>query len=249
VSDREKFLFYKPGKTLDLKVPQGAPVKPGMIAYDAMQMRKRVVRRVDDSVWGLPFIAAGLPVFDEEGQVIGSITVQESVARQDNLRKAAANLSDHVNHLAGATEEITAQAEEVAAVVKTLAAMTAESEQRTRDTEQVLNLIRTIAGQTNLLGLNAAIEAARVGDAGRGFGVVAEEIRKLAATSGESVNKIDAVIKAIRADSARTLTEVRHIEEIISQVTQAISSIAATAQATADLAVKLNALAEELSKE
>jgi len=234
---------------LDLKVPQGAPVKPGMIAYDAMQMRKRVVRRVDDSVWGLPFIAAGLPVFDEEGQVIGSITVQESVARQDNLRKAAANLSDHVNHLAGATEEITAQAEEVAAVVKTLAAMTAESEQRTRDTEQVLNLIRTIAGQTNLLGLNAAIEAARVGDAGRGFGVVAEEIRKLAATSGESVNKIDAVIKAIRADSARTLTEVRHIEEIISQVTQAISSIAATAQATADLAVKLNALAEELSKE
>lgn len=74
----------------------------------------------------------------------------------------------------------------------------------------IIETIRSIAGQTNLLALNASIEAARAGEQGRGFAVVAEEIRKLAEESGQSVSKIDTIIKTV-------LDEIKASNEITSK--------------------------------
>ena len=64
-------------------------------------------------------------------------------------------------------------------------------DKNSKDTDGILSFI-----QTNMLGLNAAIEAARAGDAGRGFKVVATEIRKLSTSTSESVKKVDSVLKS-----------------------------------------------------
>lgn len=81
---------------------------------------------------------------------------------------------------------------------------------------QISTFITEVADRTNLLGLNAAIEAARVGDQGRGFGVVAEEIRKLAQRSSESVRQIGAAVEEITRH-ARTMNEQTHSTLAISQ--------------------------------
>ena len=239
VSDCEKVIYYNPGRTLDLKVPSGAPLREGMVLMDAIRQQKRIARRQEKDIWGIPFIATALPV----------ISFQTAVARQDALKDMANKLMDNINLLASTSEEVTAQTQEMAAVTRGLAEMSQESQKRTQDTGQVLALIRNVAGQTNLLGLNAAIEAARVGEAGRGFGVVAEEIRKLATSSSESIQKIDGILKAVATDSDRTYEEIQRISGNLAQVAQAVSGIAEAVQEALAVAQELDGLANKLAGE
>lgn len=249
VTDRDKYLLYKAGNTLDLKVENGAPLKPGSAVYRAMEEGHRVVVKADKSLFGLPYIAIATPIRDENGMVIGAACIQESVEEQEMLQEVANSLTSSMSTLAGTSEEISAQAQEIAAVTRELSQTAKESQGRVRESDQVLGFIRTIAGQTNLLGLNAAIEAARVGEQGRGFGVVAEEIRKLAASSGESVKKIENIIRDIKGDSNSTYEQLQHIDEAISQIADAITQLVSTVQQAGTVAGRLNRMAENLIKE
>jgi len=245
--DTEKCIAYQPARSFDQKAKPGDPVKPGSGTYQAINERKRIVKKIDGSVYGVPYVVVALPIKNDSNEIIGVIAVSQSIEQQEALTAMAGSLSDAVSNLAGTSEEISAQTEEIAANLRQMTQTATGAQKRMAEMDQVLGLIKTIAGQTNLLGLNAAIEAARVGEQGRGFGVVAEEIRKLAHMSTDSIKKIDAMVRSIQSDSEQTHTHVSHVDEVVNQVASAITQVTEAVQRASETAQKLDLMARKMS--
>ncbi len=101
-----------------------------------------------------------------------------------------------------------------------------ELEEKTRHVHQITEIITSVAHRTNLLSLNASIEAARAGEAGRGFSVVADEIRKLSESAGRSADEISQLMHEIQADTAMVADEMRQSSVAIAEGREDVNTIA-----------------------
>ena len=151
-------------------------------------------------------------------------------------------ISDSLQTIAAAVEEMTASIGEISVNAVKASEMAAEAVHVTDSTNaiiaklgkstseigDVIKLITSIAEQTNLLALNATIEAARAGEAGRGFAVVASEVKELARETAEATEEISAKIEAIQSDTEGAVDAISNISGIIKRIND-IQAVIATA--------------------
>ncbi|WP_379671485.1 methyl-accepting chemotaxis protein [Pseudomonas sp. LS_2] len=116
--------------------------------------------------------------------------------------RSAGDGRDLVQETVGAIERMSADVQATSGLVSNLA-------EQSRDIGKVLDVIRGLADQTNLLALNAAIEAARAGEAGRGFAVVADEVRALAHRTQQSTSDIERMIGSIQGGTEQAVASMR----------------------------------------
>ncbi|WP_319403435.1 methyl-accepting chemotaxis protein [uncultured Anaeromusa sp.] len=249
LTDEEKIILYLPAQNLDLKCKAGDVLAPGTGIYRAIHEQKRVTAHIDESVYGVPYISMAMPIADAEGKVKGSIAVTQSVEVEALLRRMAEELSTNMETLAAATEEISAQTKEVETIGLSLADVAKATQSCVGQTDQMVDFIRSIASQTNLLGLNAAIEAARVGEQGRGFSVVAEEIRKLALDSGNSIQGIAQALGKLKSGSGELSLKSSQLQEMIHEISESAGSLADAAQKVSSATQQMNAAADSLFRE
>jgi methyl-accepting chemotaxis protein/methyl-accepting chemotaxis protein-3 (ribose and galactose sensor receptor) len=138
-----------------------------------------------------------------------------SVAHISDRARDSEQNSQHSSDLAASGEGLVHRAaEELNIVARQVADASARIEglaERTREIGGIANVIKEIADQTNLLALNAAIEAARAGEQGRGFAVVADEVRKLAERTGTATDQISSMIQGIQNDTAAVVSGMQTI--------------------------------------
>lgn len=247
VVEGDTYLAYVPGKNIDLKRKPGDKIERGTAIYQCMQERRRIIKEFsrEQSHYGFPYIANAIPVFEENGQIAGCVVTVEDITTQEVIRSTSELLSSASHQLATAIQTMNGQMEEMAAASEILQNGTAKAVSNVKDTGTVVDFIHEVAKQTNLLGLNAAIEAARVGELGRGFNVVAEEVRKLAVNSADSAKQIQQVLGIVKDTIIDINTNTNSLKEAIKEQTRTIEEIAASAEEMAAMANKLEKVARD----
>ncbi len=237
----DKCLVYLAADKLNLGIHAGDRMIPGSIAEQCTKERKRIITEVpkEKSINGVPYVANGLPLFNESNDVIGCIVTTETTDIQNFIRETSQTLQSSSNHLANAIQDLSQQAEKLSSAGKILKDVAITTVEKVKDTDRIVSFINDVASQTNLLGLNAAIEAARVGEMGRGFGVVAGEVRKLAIHSADSAKQINDVLKAIREFNEKMAVQSKGVECAVGEQVAVIQEIASASQQLAAMAQEL----------
>ncbi|WPC41465.1 PocR ligand-binding domain-containing protein [Clostridium sp. JS66] len=152
-------------------------------------------------------------------------------------------LSDNFNQISATMEELSASSVNVTNNQHTLSEEIVNVKNISMEINTILDSIKSIADQTKMLGLNAAIEAARAGEVGRGFGVVATEIRSLSQNSKETALKISELTNKIENSVDKTIESSGATLETTEQQSAAIQEVTANLQQVTELIDKLNRLA------
>ncbi|MDQ8731993.1 methyl-accepting chemotaxis protein [Bradyrhizobium sp. LHD-71] len=157
---------------------------------------------------------------------------------------ASRDVSDNVQSVAAASEEITSSVNEISRQVQESSRVAQSAVQQAQMTDasiaelaqaaarigDVVKLITAVAEQTNLLALNATIEAARAGEAGRGFAVVASEVKALAAQTAKATEEISTQIEGMQSATETSVNAIREIGKTISSISEISSTIAAAVE-------------------
>ena len=168
-------------------------------------------------------------------------------SQSDKLEEAVAALTKSSNSQASSLEQTATAVEEITSSMQNVSGRTNEVIQQTEDIRNVIGIIRDIADQTNLLALNAAIEAARAGEHGRGFAVVADEVRKLAERTSKSLGEIEANTNLLVQSINDMAESIKEQTAGITQINEAISSLESVTQENVSIANASSQISQDVS--
>ena len=197
------------------------------------------------------------PVFDLEGNVIGVIKIAtditENYESKRQIRETGDSIANGVQGMSQAIGEISERITRTATLARDSESLSSRTSDEVRNLAEsssciskVVDLIQDLADQTNLLALNATIEAARAGEAGRGFSVVATEVKALANQTGAATNDIRKSVEAIQQNVDTVVKSISAISNGISEVSTNTDSVAASVEEQSIVMAGLSTNAETL---
>lgn len=242
MSDLKKIAYIQGSKKFTLSnMHVGYELKETDIAYKTIKERRFQVQEVPAERYGVPVYIGNYPIYDEEdnSKIVATLGVVVPKAAAGKLKGMSENISSSLIAISETIEHLASNATNIHENEQILYSNIHSVTDILNQINEVTEFISSVANQSNMLGLNAAIEASRAGEMGKGFSVVANEIRKLAGQSKEAVPRIKELTENIQ-------NSVKEIDEKSKQSLYASEEQAASTEEISASIEELTAITHEL---
>jgi hypothetical protein len=249
VTDLTKIAYKQASKKFDMPIWQiGYELKEEDVAARAIKTKQHLTVELDSSSYGVPVLITCYPLFevDNPNDVVCTLGVVIPKILAGNLRDMSNNLESGLSGISAAIEQLVASASSIHTNEQELNTEISGIISLSEEINEVSTFIKVIADETKMLGLNAAIESARAGEAGRGFGVVAEQIRKLSDQSKSTVPKIKDLTDRIKSKVDEASKKSENSLSSSQEQAAATEEITASIQEITSMSSELNKIAHEL---
>ncbi len=221
------------------KLPHDIP------AYLCMQQGKLVVKNLSKEYFGVALKAAATPIRNKDGQIIGSVAIgkrdwgDDIKSHSQTFVQSFGEISKVIDNVASGIQDVAKSSNDILNEINT-------TNEDMKKTDEIINFVQNVSKQTNLLGLNAAIEAVRAGEMGKGFSVVANEIRKLSNSSSESIREINNVLNKLKSSIESVTNNIYENNKMfetqaasVEEINSSINELNNTAQMIKEIGEKL----------
>ncbi|MEO4053113.1 methyl-accepting chemotaxis protein [Solibacillus sp. CAU 1738] len=238
--ETETIIAYIPGKRIDVGYQVGQKINADDANMHTALNGKNGYVVIPKEVYGVELNAFSFPV-KENGRVVGALAFALPLDNVVKLEKYMSSMNDIIHSLQDRVHTIASHSEELAATSEEINKQAQNALEDAEKTNAVTNLIKSISSQTNLLGLNASIEAARAGQHGAGFNIVAQEVRKLSSQTSTATGNIESSLRNIN-------NNLENLKQNMGQINAATNEQAQLVQDFSEIIEELSVLSREMKE-
>ncbi|WP_319001984.1 methyl-accepting chemotaxis protein [Clostridium tagluense] len=245
LTDKQRFVKFVESENMPAYSQVGKIIPKGEALREVMESGKVKAFTVDDYN-NMSIRVVAIPLKDEQGKVVGAISYGKNLKNSTKITKMSVDLSNATASILKVANVINTDIQNIREINTKVVDEVKNTSDQCNNTDDIIKFIEGIAKQTNLLGLNAAIEASRAGELGKGFGVVASEIRKLSGSSTQSITEINTILKSIKDSVGKVekiigiaMTSAEKQEQELTQIIHSVKELNKSAEILAEMASKL----------
>ncbi len=218
-------------------------IQEALNRYQSLDFTYQIQEAKGETAKGLNHLAQTIRDILKTNSMNGNTLNQSADILRDDINMLA-NISERIVNLLHSTAALT---NEATRGLHDSSEQSLEVNERANEIKSVVQVIQDIADQTNLLALNAAIEAARAGEHGRGFAVVADEVRKLAERTQKSLAEVNSTIQILAQSVSEVVENIAQRVNEINQINESMSEIESVSQENVEVAKKIENVTKDIT--
>jgi methyl-accepting chemotaxis protein len=228
IEDSKEILFVSEGETIKPPSKIGDKVERNPVRDKVNKEKKTAHMVLTKENHGVDLKLISVPIKDMNNNVKGILCLTRNTEKESAVRNISNELMTSLVETNKAISEIEDNAEKLSDNVNQILDKVEKTEININESSRVLDLIKSISKQVNMLGLNASIEAAKAGENGKGFSVVATEMRKLSQLSAEASKQISSYLDEMKNSIVSITKSMQNLDDIAVSQGQHIEEVSTT---------------------